>query len=83
MTRLHDASRAVQRRTEIVVAALLGLTRRDPHAYRQGKQALRVRSRFHRRMRRPERSAYPVARVLEQPPAASLDCVAQHLVVRS
>ena len=83
MTSRHNASRAVQHRTEIVVAARLGLTRRDPHAYRQAKQALRVRRRFNRRMRRPERRAYPVARVLEQPPASRVDRTTQHLVVRS
>ena len=69
----HHPRGTVQHRTEVVPVPQFGLAGRQPHPHRQLQRPLRVHRGIHRRPRRGERRAHPVAGVLEQkPPCASI-----------
>ena len=78
----HHPRRTIQRRTEVVPVTQLGFASRQAHPHRQLQRPLRGHRRIHRRLRRGERAAHPVAGVLEQEAAVRLDRRAQHLVMR-
>ena len=79
----HHAGSAVQRRSEVVVAAAFRLSRCDAHAHRQFERTLRVNRCLDRRPRRSESGIRAITGVLEQPAAPGLDSGPHHLVVRS
>ena len=81
MPRSHDPSRSIQRRTEVVVAALFDLTGGDPHPHWQSQQPLGCDGRFDSGSGRREGGTNAVPRMLEQPPALDFDRIPQDLVV--
>jgi hypothetical protein len=78
----HDARGAVQRRTEIVAVAQLGLAGADAHAHRQFEAALRSDRRIDRAARRGKGGGDAVAGVLEEVAAMGPHRLTQDGVVR-
>ncbi len=73
MTGGHHPRRTVEHRTEVIRPPQFGFAGRNPHPHRQLQLALRGHRRIHRRARRGERGAHPVAGVFEQPAPVRLD----------